>query len=296
MSVIPDNSDERDKLRDEIEKLESVRVGVEKPKLPDVKLEETVYKPPSDEYLELLAKDALSNYKKQGEAAIRSDSAADAEALDKNRAQNVMSRDGELAALDKAYKTASDSIDADIIRRGLARSSIAVNEKSELYGERARQESEILRAYGDKIADIDAQISTVSQRLESALGDFNLSYAQKLNDKLEELKADRDKKAEEALKYNNSIKEKQAKLDADRLATESKLYSEALSQHKTETSLDSLSPEARNDLYKSVYKKMDEFLSSLSEREAKLEIRNHTLYRDHLSDYYYYKLYDKYGR
>ena len=103
-------------------------------------------------------------------------------------------------------------------------------------------------------------------------------------------------KIERVTSFNNSVREKQAKLDADKLKTESDLFSAAIEQKKKANSADGLSASERDKLFKSVYDSMDKYLASLDKQEAKLEIRNHTLYRQHLSNYYYTKLYDKYGR
>lgn len=296
MGMLPDNSTERDKLQDEIKKLESVRIGVEKPTLQRTELSELEYTPPTDEALAVKAEQGLKDYRAQGIENIKQESADNADKLNKSKSDYEASRASSLKTLEKAYGNAAESIDNDVIKRGLARSSIAVNEKSGLAQDYAARSAEIMREYDGKIADIDKEINAVGSKLTRALNDFNLSYAAKLNERLNELKADREKKTKEAIEFNNSVKEKQAKLDSDRLKTESSLYSDALSQRQKETALDSLSPEAREAVYKSVYKKMDEFLGSMSEKQAKLEFLNHSLYREHLSDYYYYKLYDKYGR
>ncbi len=296
MGMLPDNSESRDKLKEEIKKLEAVRTGVEKPTLAETKLKELDYTPPTDEYLAEKAETSLADYKVRGESDIRRASEENAQTLRTNKAEYEAARVKALESLEKAYGNAAERVDSDVIKRGLARSSVAVNAKSGLADDYASRSAEILGEYGSKIADIDAEINSVGSKLTAALDDFNIAYAAKLAEKLDSLKADREKKSKEAVEFNNSVREKQAKLDADRLKTESALYSSALSQYKTETSLDSLTPEARDAVYKSVFSKMDAYLGGMTEQQAKLEFLNHSLYRDHLSDYYYYKLYDKYGR
>ncbi|MCH5162495.1 MAG: hypothetical protein J1G38_03280 [Clostridiales bacterium] len=296
MAVLPDNSPGRDKLKEEIDRLEAVKTGVRKPSLERTELSEMEYDPPSDESLRAQAENDLGAYRSQGIENIKQESAQNEENLKKNKSEYENARSASLKKLETAYGNASETVDSDILKRGLARSSIAVNEKSGLAEAYAAQSAEIMREYDLKISDIDKEISSVGAKLNKALNDFNLSYAAKLNEKLNELKAEREKKTKEVLEYNNSIREKQAKLDNERLKTESSLYSDALSQQQKATDLDNLTPEARDAVYKSVYAKMDEYLSSMSKSQAKLEFLNHTLYRDHLSDYYYYKLYDKYGR
>lgn len=291
-----DFASRREQLENEIKELESARTEVEKPELPAVKLEEKKYSPPSDAQLENAAAAALAEYKTQNEQAIAAKNAADAQgyAAQKKAAEKQLGE--QIAALDEAYKSAAQRVDNDVLKRGLARSSIAVNSKERLEGEYLGKAASVRSELGGKIAELDGQIAATGDKLKAALNDFNLTYAAKLNDKLESLKAEREKKLDEVLEYNNKIKSEQASLDAEREKTESKLYSDALDQRKKASSLDYLSDKERDDIYKSVYNKLDAYLGSLSSKEAKHEIQNFSVYRDHLSNKYFYMLYDKYGR
>lgn len=290
------SSSGRDRLEDEIKKLETVVTEVKKPTLPTVKLEETKYDAPTDAQLEKLAVGSLADYKTQGEAAIRKENADGGAALQAKRDAAASGLDSELTALDGEYSRAARGIDNDVIKRGLARSSIAATQKGELEADRAKSAAAIRESYGKRISELDSEISALGSKLQTALDDFNVSYAVKLNETLAGLKAERENKIAEAAKYNNEVRAKQAALDAERLRTESELYTAALKQQDAATDLDVLSKDKREVIYKEVFKKMDDYLASLSKEEAKREIRNHTLYRDHLSDIYFYKLYDKYGR
>lgn len=296
MAYVKDNSDGRKALEDEIRALESAEIMVETPKLPQVKLEEKKYDAPSDAMLEKTAENSLANYKKDGVESIMKNSADSEKALRDKRDGYMQSLDADIAELKKSYEAAADSIDSDVIKRGLARSSVAVNAKGELEKELFSSEAAVRSSYGKKIADLDAEIGDVSAKLTKALDDFNIAYAAKLNQTLESLKKERENNINEAIKFNNDVKAKQAQLDAERLKTESKLHSEALDNKKKATSLDNLSNEEMDELYSAIYDKMDKFLSSLSPEQAKLEIRNHSMYQSHLSAFYYYRLYDKYGR
>lgn len=296
MGALPDNSETRNKLEDEIKKLETVNGIVQKPTLPSVKLDEISYAAPTDEMLRAQAEQSLAEYKAQQESAIRENSDRNAAALAAKREEYVSGKSDDAQALGTAYKAAANNIDNDVLKRGLARSTIATTQKSELEKEYAGRAAEIAADYDKKIRELDTEISLVGAKLDAALNDFNLSYAAKLTQSLNKLKDERDEKSRKVTEYNNSIREKQAKLDADRLKTENDLYSDALKLQKQASSVDGLSTEERNAVYSAVYDKMDEYLSGMSAEQARLEVRNHTLYRDHLSDYYFYKLYDKYGR
>ncbi|MCH5164796.1 MAG: hypothetical protein J1G01_00140 [Clostridiales bacterium] len=296
MGALPDNSESRRELEEQIKQLEKADSHATRESLPSTKLDELSYTAPSDEYLEAQAEKSLQGYKSSGEKSIRENSENEAKARARQREAYLKGRDGDIAALGDSYRAAALAIDNDAMKRGLARSSIAAAGKSELESEYLKRNADIVDTYGKKIAELDSEIAAADSKLRAALDDFNLTYATKLNEKIESLKSERDKKVEEVTKYNNEVRAKQAALDQSRLKTESDLYSAALSQEQKENSLDGISPEKRDEIYRSVYDKMDEYLSSMTPQQAKLEIRNHTMYRKHLSNYYYYKLYDKYGR
>ncbi|WP_438847975.1 hypothetical protein [Anaerocaecibacter muris] len=297
MEKYPNNSEERSKLEEEIKRLESSAFGsVGKPTLSQTELNEIEYTPPTDEYLAVEAENSLANDRADQIQAIRDRSENEVKQNTAVRDAYISDRDGERATLAENYEAAVRAVDNDAIKRGLARSSVAAVGRSELEREYLKRNADVEKSYGKKIAELDGEIAAADGKLRAALDDFNLSYATRLNQKIAELKAERDQKIERVTSFNNSVREKQAKLDADKLKTESDLYSAAIEQKKKANSADGLSASERDKLFKSVYDSMDKYLASLDKQEAKLEIRNHTLYRQHLSNYYYTKLYDKYGR
>ncbi len=297
MEKYPNNSEERSKLEEEIKRLESSAFGsVGKPTLSQTELNEIEYTPPTDEYLAVEAENSLANDRADQIQAIRDRSENEVKQNTAVRDAYISDRDGERATLAENYEAAVRAVDNDAIKRGLARSSVAAVGRSELESEYLKRNADVEKSYGKKIAELDGEIAAADGKLRAALDGFNLSYATRLNQKIAELKAERDQKIERVTSFNNSVREKQAKLDADKLKTESDLFSAAIEQKKKANSADGLSASERDKLFKSVYDSMDKYLASLDKQEAKLEIRNHTLYRQHLSNYYYTKLYDKYGR
>lgn len=289
-------NESRDELADEISRLETTTSAAIKPTLPKVKLDEMQYTAPDDATLRSSAESELAEYRTGTEKSIREKSATEKTELESKRAAYAEGKQTAQSELDQKYAAAARAIDNDVIKRGLARSSVATVERGALEREYLSKNAEIAREYGASISQLESDIASVDKKLQDALNDFNLTYATKLNAKLAELKKERDKKVQDVIEYNNKIKQQQATLDNNRLKTESDLYSAALSQEKLANSLDSLSGERRDEVYQAVYKKMDEFLGSLDPVTARIEIRNHSMYRQHLSNYYYNKLYDKYGR
>lgn len=296
MSTPTKRTESRDKLAQEVARLEDMGSSAVKPRLPEVKLDEISYTQPSDESLSRRAESELNDYRNNGIAEIKRKSEENAAALAAKREAYETDRESDRAALDREYRDASRAIDNDVIKRGLARSSVATSHKSDLNNEYMRLNADIISEYGKRISAIDAEIASVDGKLREALDDFNLTYATKLGEKLRDLKDERDKRVSEVTAFNNGVRQSQAKLDADREKTESELYSEALSQEKKLASLDGLPAEKRDEIYRAVYARFDEYLSGMSAHDAKVELLNHTMFREHLSQYYYAKLYDKYGR
>ncbi len=289
-------NESRDELEDEIARLETNSSAAVKPSLPKVTLQEKSYSAPDDGTLKKSAESELASYRADGEKSIRQNSEAEAAELNQKRDAYEGAKANAEAELERRYEAAARAIDNDVVKRGLARSSVAAVEKGALEREYLGQTAAVTREYANNISKLESDIAAVDKKLQTALNDFNLTYAAKLNQRLNELKAEREQKMQEVIEYNNEIKRKQAELDNDRLKTESSLYSAALSQEKQENSLDGASSERRDAVYKAVFERMDAFLGSLDPQQAFLEIRNHSMYRQHLSNYYYNRLYDKYGR
>ncbi len=286
----------RDELAEEIERLETNSSAAVKPTLPKVTLQEKSYDAPDDAALKKSAESELAQYRTEGEKSIRQNSEAETAELNQKRDAYAGAKTAAEAELESRYEAAARAIDNDVVKRGLARSSIATVERGTLEREYLSQTASIAREYAANISKLESDIAAVNKKLQTALNDFNLTYAAKLNKRLTELKTEREQKMQEVIEYNNEIKRKQAELDNDRLKTQSDLYSAALSQEKQENSLGGASSQRRDDIYKAVYERMDAFLGSLDPQQAFLEIRNHSMYRQHLSNYYYNRLYDKYGR
>lgn len=286
----------RDELADEIERLETNSSAAVKPTLPKVTLQGKSYDPPDDATLKKSAESELASYRIEGEKSIKQNSEAEKTELNAKRDAYDGAKTAAEAELERRYDAAARAIDNDVVRRGLARSSVATVEKGALEREYLGQTAAVAREYANNISKLESDIAAVDKKLQTALNDFNLTYAAKLNQRLTELKAEREQKMQEVIEYNNEIRRKQADLDYDRLKTESSLYSAALEHEKQENSLDGASSERRDAVYKAVYERMDAFLGSLDPQQAFLEIRNHSMYRQHLSNYYYNRLYDKYGR
>ncbi len=263
-------------------------------KLPETpKYDRLEYDSASDEELGSRAENELKDYYGSGKNAIESE----IDALGKKYEAEKIAADK--AAKDKteaiygAYGAAKESTDNDVLRRGLARSSIAALRRSELDEAAAKETAAVARELYDTALKIDKEIEGLGVKREKALNDFDIAYASKLAERIGELITERDKKAAEALKYNNSLTEKEHKAEIDRISKESDLYTKALSQKKAENELKDA---AGYGEYGETYAKMRDVLAMLDPVDARKAFVNDPIYRENLNDFYYYKLYNEFAR
>ncbi len=182
----------------------------------DSGLKEIEYTPVSDEDIESAAK-AQTNYNKKQELdKVEAKYIAAQEALKdgKKEADNNLKKSYE--NLNKLYNELRQNVQDDVLRRGLARSSIATSSINDLNREHLDKTSEQEVAYRQVVDDIDGKIAKLEIDKEGAIIDLDIKYAIELDDEINRLKGERDKTVSEYEKYNNSIREKQEKFEEDR--------------------------------------------------------------------------------
>ncbi len=290
------NKTKKDETAEEIEKfIEDYGKGnlPEKPQLPDSPAYERMeYDAPTDEALGETAKKELEAYKAQGESGVEKEIAA----LEKEYAAKSDSarekNENAKKSVELGYESAKKNTDADMLKRGLARSSIAALSKKEIELNAASAKAELDAALSRELNELDGKINELATKREEALNEFNLAYAAKLTQRITELKSERDKKTSEAIKYNNSLAEKEHKEKVDKQMKESELYGEALSQKKKE---DEMSGMTESD-YAAIYSQIAQKLRGINLHDARDIVLNNPNIRRSLNSAYYYKLYDEFCR
>lgn len=248
-----------------------------------------------DAQLAAKAADSLKSYEQSFYSGIDKETEAMREKLNADKTAAQSSREQTLKEVDTGYDKAKQNTENDVLKRGLARSSIAVNNVSQVEQNRAEAHNAVQTKFAETIAALDSELSGLEVKRQQAVNDFNISLAVKLQDKIDELKKTRDDANKEALKYNNSIAEKEANDKIDKAKTESDLYTEALTQRQKEDAILS-SDKATAAVYNSNYNKMDSLLSQMNRSDAAKLLKEDSFFRDNLTDYQYYSLYEKYAR
>lgn len=255
------------------------------------------YDAPSDEEISESAEKSLESYRKSGLSSIENEIESEKDKYGADKVALTGARDKTLSAVEDAYTAAKDALDSDVIKRGLARSSIAVAQSGALAGKRAAKSAQAHSDYESAIADIDSKLSELSVKRQKAIDDFNVAYTAKLTETINELSDKRTKLATEAMKYNNTLAEKENEEEIARAKAEESIYSQALANAQKEGAItDDPGSVANQRVYGEIYKVMREYLASMAPSAAYEEMKNNPLYRSSLSDAYYYKLYDEFAR
>lgn len=261
------------------------------------KYERMTYDAPTDEELKAKAEAGLAEYKAAGAASVENEIKALIEKYTADKSASEQGLERTLKSLNDAYAVAVEEVNADALKRGLARSSVALNNQAALSGERAEKESTARAEAEARTAELDEKLSALELQRQKALDEFNIAYTVKLTERINELSAEREKKQNEVLKYNNGLTEKENDDAIAKAKAESALYGEALEQRLAENKIADSETEAEKDVkYQKIYDVLREKLLSMSAQKAYDEVRNNAVYRAYLSNAYYYKLYDEFGR
>lgn len=293
----PDYSDTEAKIAEIVGGGDRGRLPKEPDPVERVSYERAEYTPPTDDEIASLAKSELADYEREGLDGIQSEIESLVKSYSDKRSRAGESYDETMKKLDAAYRRAVEAAEADAIKRGLARSSIAALSRAEIERDRADKESAAASLKAGTEAEIDAAIGELEAKRQKAIADFNLSYFAKLSTQIEKKKQEREKAKSETLKYNNSLV---AKENADEIAArkaESALRSDALSQKKKENDLLD-NPSEEQKAYESalVYAILREKLLSFDAATARKEVKTNPLFSRYVSNADYYKLYDEFGR
>ena len=259
--------------------------------------ERLTYTPPTDEEISRQAETLLSQYLKSGLDAIESENKSKRESYNKTKDGLALALSSGVSEIDKTYASAIERAGNDALRRGLARSSVALNTVGALESERAKEKSDLSEKYRASIDDIDAKLNALESERVKAINDFNVGYTVKISEQIEKLKSERDKKQAEVIKYNNELAKTENKDEIDRAKAESDLYSEALSQKETENKLNNKPSNAQIEYEnQQIYALLRDKLLQLDSISARNEVINNPLFRNYLTTEYYYQLYDEFAR
>lgn len=164
--------------------------------------------------------DALSSLADEKDATkqgIVDDVVKKSKELETNKESLKTSANDQKARIEKLYAERKKEANADAIKRGLASSSIIINQLDAFDSQKIKDYISIDKELSSSINKINEDINSLTLEKDKALKDYDIAYATKLNDKIASLTKDLNAQQEKVIKYNNEIAEKEAEYEADRI-------------------------------------------------------------------------------
>jgi len=260
------------------------------PGIPDFERQEVTSR--TDDQMRELAESKLSGEKLAAKRAAETAAANRERDLNTQRDNAHSSADNKRESLADSFERASQHVNNDALRRGLARSSIAVNRQGALAEQNAIQNAAISASLARQIEQIDNDIAALAGQREQAIADFNVKHAARLTQKMHQLRGEQDRAKRDAIAFNNNVSEQER-----RAAIEQKERSAALHQRE----LDILEREntitgASSSRDSTFFNEMVRVLESMSPTEARNQVINNPIFRDNLSPQSFYRLFDRFTR
>lgn len=112
-------------------------------------------------------------------------------------------------SINKLYDDYKVSEENDAIKRGLARSSVALLQMDNIEAGRAEALSQEAESLSSNINNIESQILSLQKTLESSLENLDLELAEKVNYEIEKNVKALEQKQQEAIKFNNNVEKLQ---------------------------------------------------------------------------------------
>lgn len=241
------------------------------------------YDAPTDEELKSAAGTELSVWKDESLKAIEEDAEKRRAAAESAREENARTAAEAEAETEAEYADALRAFENDMIKRGLARSSVAAGGAAEIEESRASALTDARAAAAAENSRIEEELRDLEADRERALASFDIAYAAELAERMTEMAEERDRRLAEVIEYNNRLTEQERAETAE--------AAEGGTVRPGEV------PDALRSAYNlEKYNAVRAYLSGMSADEARVRVRNDPVVRDSLSDYYYYKLYAEFGR
>lgn len=252
------------------------------------------YEEKSSEEIAAAAEESLAAYLNSGVNSINSeydDYVSDLEA-DSVTAQETTASD--IVDLEYEYQNTLTDINNSALKQGIARSSIVDNQNAEATSIKDGTIETMQTSLQSQIDSIAAEIEKLEVERQSALDDFDITYAVKLTDTINDLTSEQQDYIDSVIKYNNTLTEKEFDDNLELATTENDIYNDQLAAYNE--ALAAYEAEATTAGEEATYVKMLEVLDSLPSSDAKELVMESEYIKENLSSYYYALLYDAYVR
>ena len=128
--------------------------------------------------------------------------------IDKQNAQDAYAQS--TFKVNEIYDNASSAAQNQALKRGLARSSIIIEQLDGIEKDRATTLSNLAISLNEDLAGIESEINALNTAKERALASLDLDYAVSLNDEISSALDSLNKKQKEIVEFNNKVEQLKA--------------------------------------------------------------------------------------
>ncbi len=243
----------------------------------NISLERKEYTAPSAEEVEASAKESLQSYLDEGKNDILEEYTTKVNSINSLQATNKDNLNEQKAELKNTYQELKQNASEDSIKRGLARSSIIVNVLDAFDNGMLEDYANLDKEYTKKFQELEEEKSLLESQKQNALNSFDISYATKLNEKIDEINKEIEEKEKEVLEYNNKIAETEAEYKLNQQKQNQELL-DYIGKYGT-TALNRAKENEKYNLALSYFMSMDK-------DEALAELLNNDQFKTELGNYY----------
>jgi len=246
----------------------------------------------TDEEICELATDKLADQRLAGERGIETDMQNRERDLNTQRENAQTSAESQKQAAAESFERAQNAVNNDALRRGLARSSIAVNRQADLAEQNAAQTAAIGTTLARNLEQMDNDLAALEGQRAQALADFNVTQAARLTQTIHTLQAEQDRARRDAIAFNNNVAEQERRAEIERQERGAALHQRELDILERERNLGGGAAAVQN----AVFNKMVETLNRLAPTDARRQVMENPIFRDNLTPQEFYRLYDRFTR
>lgn len=181
----------------------------------NITLNKMEFNKPSADEIKTNSENLLADYKNSGIKNIEDSYKQKYDELNSNKSDAINQTESTKNSLSKYYENAKTNAEHEASKRGLNRSSIIVNQLNAFSNAEINDYKELDNKLSNQINAINFEINALSSQKQNALNSFNIAYAVKLQEKIDELNENLNKKEQEVIKYNNEIALKEAEFNKD---------------------------------------------------------------------------------
>jgi len=170
----------------------------------------------TEEDLITITQNSLSNkYKTKKEQEENSFNQNIEKLLKKQEEYNNKSKENK-KEINEIYDNLIEETEDQALKRGLARSSIVIEQIADLNQNKALELTNEMNNLQTNLSDNYKEIENLEKEKELALNNLDIAYAIELEEKLETVKTDYDKSVKQAIEFNNNVEKLKAQYKLDK--------------------------------------------------------------------------------